>query len=603
MNIIYIITILAIYTLFMLLHKTEKKQNAIAWIAISTILILCYNIFISIILTFIGILCTLGNLSICNLIIVGILLTIILKTKKTQKYYIKTSDIIFLIVLLTLVIVIAYNQYGFPFNIKYQITDASSHYFFAYEFYEQSTLLYKGDIEDNLGIKDLDFRLPGAYVNEGILFKVFDGILLKTDWFIIFDLFILYLSGILFYYLLREHTKPKQRIPIIEAVISIIYVMGYPLNSMLYGYVYLSLALAMVLAFLLMMKKYEKEDMSYTIILPILTAISFGIFFSYAYFIAVIYIAVIINLIIKSVRKKEKIISEDHLIEVISLIIIPLILGITYFIILPLAKGGRTEISSIVVDGAIYKNNITNLASFIPIIVVGIILTIKNRKKENKSLENNFSIILFILSIIFAIILFIGNKIGKVSEYYFFKVYYFVWPIAILNMYIALTSILSSKYKIIKIVTYSYISIYAIIIIFSSLALKNTIGINDIFKHNIDYIKDGPYILENGEMKILEKIEEPMKNHAIHVLGAERIGKVRWMSALSQSEYLYVEQLMGQKLTIERWLENKYTSYYMAFYRDYEIIEEVNLDENSDKYEILYNDKYGFILKRKDNEF
>ena len=82
MNILYILTILAIYILFILMHKTEKKQNLILWLAISAILILCYNIFICLICTFIGQLCTLGNLNVCNIIIIGILLTIIAKSKK-----------------------------------------------------------------------------------------------------------------------------------------------------------------------------------------------------------------------------------------------------------------------------------------------------------------------------------------------------------------------------------------------------------------------------------------------------------------------------------------------------------------------------------------
>ena len=43
MNILYVITVLVIYILFMLIYKTEKKQNIIAWFAISTVAILCYN--------------------------------------------------------------------------------------------------------------------------------------------------------------------------------------------------------------------------------------------------------------------------------------------------------------------------------------------------------------------------------------------------------------------------------------------------------------------------------------------------------------------------------------------------------------------------------
>ena len=148
------------------------------------------------------------NLSICNSIVILIFLAILLKTKKIQKYNVKISDIIFSILLLIIVILIAYTEYGFPFKIKYKITDGSTHYYYAEQFYETSTLLYKGENNEIYGLYDSDFRLPGAYINEGILFKVFDNIISKVNLFVLFDLFILYLSGILFYYLLKTNGNP-----------------------------------------------------------------------------------------------------------------------------------------------------------------------------------------------------------------------------------------------------------------------------------------------------------------------------------------------------------------------------------------------------------
>ena len=86
MNILYVITIVAIYVLFMIMHKTEKKQNIIMWLTITTILILCYNVLICTIFSFVGIRCTLLNLSIVNSITIMGLILYLLKTKKMQKY-------------------------------------------------------------------------------------------------------------------------------------------------------------------------------------------------------------------------------------------------------------------------------------------------------------------------------------------------------------------------------------------------------------------------------------------------------------------------------------------------------------------------------------
>ena len=155
------------------------------------------------------------------------------------------------------------------------------------------------------------------------------------------------------------------------------------------------------------MANYKKENIPNTIALPILSLVSFGIFFSYAYFIAIIYISVLIITIIKSRRKKEKIISVQNIITIIMLIINPLILGLTYFIILPHARGIANEITSIIVNGTIYQNYITNLLPLVPIFIIAIVTAIKNKNKENKC---EFSTILFILLLSINIVLSNSSK-------------------------------------------------------------------------------------------------------------------------------------------------------------------------------------------------
>ena len=59
MKILYSITIIAIYVLFILIHKTEKKQNLIIWLGITTICTLISNVIVCVILTSIEVLCTL----------------------------------------------------------------------------------------------------------------------------------------------------------------------------------------------------------------------------------------------------------------------------------------------------------------------------------------------------------------------------------------------------------------------------------------------------------------------------------------------------------------------------------------------------------------
>lgn len=594
MNILYVITILIMYILFMLMRKSEKQQNPIAWIAITTILIMCYNVFICLIYNFIGILCTLQNLSIANLIIIAIFSIILLKSKKIQKYNIKILDIVFAIVLLMIVIFIAYKQYGFPFRIKYEITDASTHFFYAEQFYKSSTLLYKIEANNIFGLYSSDFRLPGAYVNEGILFKIFEGIVENQDIFILFDLFVLYLSGILFYYLLKTSTKEGKRNQVIAIIGAVMYMLGYQLNSMLYGFVYLSLVLDIIIAFLLIMVKSEKKEMLNSVSLGILTLLSFGIFFSYAMFIPIIYIAFITNIIIKGITKQEKIFSEDNLMKVLLVIVNPLILGLTFFIILPLASGIKTEVSTLTLLGVNYENYITNFLGFIPIYIIAIIVAIKNKKKQM-----SFSTISLILSIIFVIIFWIGNKLNMVSRYYCFKVYYIIFPCALHNVYMILCNILEGENKKLKIGTYIYISIYLISIIISTALIKN-IGINHIWYYNRERIKNERYILSSEEVEIFKEYKTLEKSE-VYVLGSLYEGRLKWMTVLYDKNKIFYDVAHNERRTIEKWIEENDYKYYIAYYKDYNRLDEngANLEENSNEYNILHQNDYGFILERK----
>lgn len=594
MNIFYILTTLAIYILIMLLHKNENKQNIISWLAISAILVLCYNIFICVILSFVNILCTLQNLSISNIIVMLVLLALQIKTKKTQKYYLKISDIIVAAVFLIIVVFISYKQYGFPFNIKYEITDGSTHYFFAEQFYENSTLLYNKQTGDLLGIYSSDFRLPGAYINEGILFKVFDGLIAKTDIFILFDIFVLYLSALLFYHLLKASIKDEnKKLQILAFAFAIMYMLGYQLNSMLYGYVYLSLALSLIIAFILLMAQNQKEEKLGAVNLLFLSTVSFGICFSYAYFIPIIYISIIIETIIKSVKNKEKILSNKNLNLIMYLVIIPTLLGLGYFMILPIISGIKPEISTIGTPGEIYENYITNYLPFIPIIIISAVVSIKNKNKQI-----NFEAILFAFSIIFAIMLFIGNKLSIVSEYYFFKAYYIIWLLTLYNAYVAVTYIVTSQYKQARIITYTYTAIYIITILTSTLILKKNIGINDIFLKNAESIQNEWSTLKSQELEIIQTAKGLKE---AYILPSIYRGRMSWMSVLFNNQHIYIDYVLNNHIDIEKWLNEKQEKYYIAYYQEYKQLEtnEVSPNENSDQYKIIYNDDYAFILERK----
>ena len=131
--------------------------------------------------------------------------------------------------------VLSYIDFGFPLNIKYIMTDASVHYISAREFYENESLLLKVE-----NIDTANAMMPGAYSNIGILFKVFApfiGEMNLYNVFIGFDIFVLFLSGMLFFVTIKKYAKNKVTY-VLAGIISIIFFLVLPFNYMLFVYFY-----------------------------------------------------------------------------------------------------------------------------------------------------------------------------------------------------------------------------------------------------------------------------------------------------------------------------------------------------------------------------
>ena len=127
MNIIYILTSLALIISYLLLNKSEKKENLIHSVIISVILFLTYNIFITQVMFFVHLKSTLLNLAIVNIAFSAVFITKEIKTKTIQKYYINKLDIIAVIIILGLAITIVIMNYGTNIAVKQMLQHTILH--------------------------------------------------------------------------------------------------------------------------------------------------------------------------------------------------------------------------------------------------------------------------------------------------------------------------------------------------------------------------------------------------------------------------------------------------------------------------------------------
>lgn len=581
MSILFIFIQLISIIIFLKLKKTDKKENIVLWSTLSIITLMCFNILVTLIFNMIKIKSTLLNLSIIYMILDLSMIFAIFKTKQTQKYLIKKQDIIISLLIMIIVIIIAYAQYKFPFNIKYLITDGAVHYNAMVNFYSSSTLLKNVN-----SIENFNTFMTGAYVNGGILLKSLASFVTVKDCFsvfVIFDLLLFFLSGEIFYLLISKYNVKKTEY-FFSFCFTLLYMLGYPLNSLLSGFVYLSLGLDIILAIIILIKNYLKSE-NITILI-VISLSTLGLFFSYYYFVPVVYLAIFIEIVLNFKKEKRKNYIQN-LIKTFYILVVPAILGMYYMFIKEMfTKKYNIPTEVLKIEGAIYKNFISNIIFFIPFIIY-YYFNINCRKKDI------FSKNIFILLLLFITVIFIGNKIDKVSDYYFYKLYYMLWIFTIYLAYKGFTELIYSKnwkQKLAK----TLISLYFVGMIVT-LMCNNSLYLWDIYNYNYQRIINDEDTYGN---KYLELVEYYSKNLAknrndVEILNSTQIGRVRWRYVLFQNPiFLFADE---ELFSIENWLNNKTASYLIYSKKDYSF----EPDKNDKNYEVLLDNSEGAILKRK----
>lgn len=560
MPIMYTISIIILFILTILLKKTDKKLEIIKAVTINFVLLLAYNTFVCYILNLINIPITLIILSVINFIITIPLIINIIKTKKIQKYTISKTNIVVIILLMIVTAIIININFGNLTKIRYVSMDSREHYKAGREFSEITNLFKKNgpNVTTHSGF------MPGAYTNVGIIFKILNpyiGTVELYKAYIIFEAFVYLLIGIVFYMLLEKYCK-NINTKIISIIFGIIYVLGYPLNAWVSGFHYLMLGILYVQTTLYIVK--EKEDINLGSALITTFLLNFGLILSYSLFCPFVYFAQFIYYIYKYAKHKNKI---KLFLQIILALILPGIIGVTYLIVPSIGKVG----GYIALEGWLYKNLWSNFIYFIPFTIYYIYTNIKNRKLE-------FDNIMFALLLIFILVLFIGTKTGKCSEYYFYKNYFIFWILIIYSSTKGMIELLKENKT--KFIVNIYTIIYLVIFV-SSIYYNKTYVTS---KRN-DSLNTTMEIFTFNKTMIEAKEADFMKQKELELLKeTEKIIKDNWQR---ENDILLVTNPNE-----ERWIQSL-TGYVNVLYDDKEYAIK-NLEKESYKYIVTFESKITY---------
>lgn len=623
MGVIYLISLLVLFLSFILVKKSDRKIDIISSISIGVVTIFCYNTFICYILTFFVIPVKLSILTVINLIVSCVFVFLTAKNKQVQKYSFERIDLLYIALIILVVLFISYLNFGFPFNIKYETGDPSVHYLTSIMFAESETLL--AGTEGDYVYGSFNTRKTTSYVNSGLIMKSICKDLNAISCynvFVIFGIITLTLTGITIFSSLTHFAKNKEQ-RLWAFLLSLICILGYPLNSFLFGFEYLSMGLLVICAILCLVYYYKNERIEFKYFVILMFLLNFGLFCSYYMFVPFIYPALWIYFCIENYNNTKKVITKELVVLLLVTLLIPFVLGYIYHIA-PNIYGviinnfsnidKSMELSSylvnsgLAVNGYIYINLYSNMLLLIPLAIYFFIKKAKERELKKEVLLG----LLLAFNILFIEILLIGNKFGKVSMYYLSKNYFVLWILLIYCNYKALVQLAEKDNYLPRLFISFYIILMIICTMFSNAKMinalsnpnENVLTVMEIFGVNKDILINKPCVYDQQEMELLMYARNNLNyNKKIEVVSDDTTWTYAMLRYINK-EKSFEGKKSGESYLVSKWLLlpqkiNKVN--YIIYFNKSKMYNSLK-DKLFENAEIIYENPSGGILKYNNKE-
>lgn len=428
MEYLYIFSIVFLILGFICKRKSEKELNLIKWICISILLLYAYNITVCMILGILHIVQKLWILSIINFIIGAFLWYEPVRKLKCQKYKCSKLDIIsFVVVIIFFGVMFVKDLYIYKGDVTHFVVDPAIHYRAAKHYSDNLQLFV---FTEDKTFFDFNIMQTGAYINDGLFMNVMKKVtgLDEIYSYQLFDAFTLFACGLGLYAFFIDRVKNK-KILVGSLLLFMLYMYGYPYNSWMYGFSYLTVGIAMTTLILVLGELiFSEENISKKFIIPLLAIAGMGLIFSYCLFVPAVFASICIYVFLKELQDKNskkylKIFGKNTLI-ITGILLLVTAFGIGYlFIPSFIIEGQKDLVSALQEEGGIYAEKYRNFIAYIPFALIFIVELVKRIKKKEIRFLDVFSCIL----ITYLAVFYVGQMIGRVSLYYLMKLYFIIW--------------------------------------------------------------------------------------------------------------------------------------------------------------------------------
>ena len=394
-------------TLFLLgmaifkVEKTDNRINVVVNLFLTMVLSQCVIAFVGGILGLFGLpVCCYSICPVVCLISVGII-----KYSKNRKQKIRFSkeDCIYLLLAIIIAAGFWITYYGFRLNLRFVSVDASVHARFAKQ------IAFEHSISSNLFY---------AYLSDGLFMEAMTGFIGPERFYHSFvlmrvvDLFVASLGIYSVFSTCVENSYHGK----LSIIFSFLYLLGYPLYTILFGFVYFGASITVVTAILVVLILYHKQCIPDREFYVIVNCLLFGVFTSYTLLVPPVFLSVFIFYIFEK-KNEFGIFSKQMFVNLVKTFAVPCILGMAYAWVnlKEITPGGAVGR-----DGGRYFDLYSNFVFMMPFV-----LTYFYQKLKKK--EFDFPLVFFSISLCFTIVLVAASFKDIVSIYYMSKMYNVVW--------------------------------------------------------------------------------------------------------------------------------------------------------------------------------
>ncbi len=436
---------LVLFSALLLVKKSEEKLNAVVWGIMMFLTAMCLHAVAAAVINLVKIPVNIWSIGLIDDVLGIALWVYIVKKKKRQRYELKAADLVSMAVLGILVAFVAIQQFGTGLHFNYEASDGATHFRLALGVVQgqQVQKMFFAPLNNALF---LEAFVP--FVKGSSLYHVY----------LLADSFSLFLGGAVFFAVIRRRMDTWKSY-VLGMLITVLYLMGYPRNVLIYGFNYLGIAIVLVLFLAWGMELYIEGKISkvYVIILLSLGTLSLGV--CYSLFVPVAYVAIAAAIFRKQWHRrnveKKSLLFKQAVIDNLKIFVIPtcVVLYYSFFGFFGTSNTGSAVASGISSEGGVYRDLFSNFIFWAPFVIYAVI-RIFQQKAEDVMLLNLVFTLCFMLSIGVEVVL------GKASTYYYYKIYNLLAVIVFYLAFYGLSELLKTNWQMVV----SYLGVYVLLL-------------------------------------------------------------------------------------------------------------------------------------------